>query len=112
MEHQPRREKKSVVAMVQMIMTAAILAVTIIIGIYIVTGVTSVQKNMVIIEQELSKVDVATMNRTISALEEAASSLGNLDIDSLNELISSLDTTAKTLQGISDALGGLFNFTK
>ena len=100
--------KSSKAQIVQMILTAAILAIMILVGIYIAIGVTSIQKNMVLIERDLQAIDMDEVNSTITALNAAANELGKVDIDSLNTLIKALDGTAQNLQAISDTFGGLF----
>lgn len=110
MEEHKRIVKRSRVELAQLILTAAILAIMIIVGVVLVGSVARVQKTMTLIETDLQNLDMDEMNNAVTSLKNAAGQLEQLDMESLNGLITSLNNTASALNGITDTMGGLFNW--
>ena len=106
------KEKKSKIALVQMILTAVILAVIIVTSVVLISSALSVQRNMALIEKDLQEIDMEQLNDTVSSLNEAASALGKLDMESINEIIASLNNTAQSISSVADTVGSIFGKPK
>lgn len=102
------KEKSTKLALIQTILIAAILVVVLAAGGVLIGTLSRANTCMQKIEQTLDTIDAEQLQKTVTALESAASNLGKLDMDSFNEIMNNLNNTTKTLQNVTSLIDGLF----
>ena len=102
------KEKSTKLALIQTILIAAILVVVLAAGGVLIGTLGRANSCMQKIEQNLDALDAEQLQKTVTALESAASNLGKLDMDSFNEIMTNLSNTTQTLQNVTSLIGGLF----
>lgn len=94
----------------QTIMTAAILVIALIVGVFVIVQFSSMKSCIDTITQKAQTIDSETLNEAIDSLREVAENLSGVDTEKLNEFISALNSTAEKFQGTIGAITGFFPF--
>ena len=102
------KEKSTKLALVQTILIAVILIVVLAAGGVLIGTLSRANACMQKIEQNLEAIDAEQLQKTVTALESAASNLGKLDMNSFNEIMDNLNNTTETLQNVTSLIDGLF----
>jgi len=84
----------------QVTLTACILAVILIIGIFLAVKFTAIQQCFDTIEAKLEVLDVAHLNDVAQAFTDAAEQFNSVDMDQFNETVGALRSAADNLGGI------------
>lgn len=80
---------------IQTVMIAAILAIVLAVGIFLISQFVSVKSCVNMIGQKVQTIDAETLNDAIGKLKNAAEQFDSINFDALNEAVSALKDAAK-----------------
>ena len=94
-------EKQLKLLRMQTIMTACILAIVLIAGIFAVKEFASLRSGMDMIEQKIETLDVETLNDAIGAFTDAAEQFNSINMDEFNGTVESLQAAAENFGSVN-----------